>query len=62
RRERGDDSTHLLAWTSEGTTVALRLRIQSATAIDANGQGKRGLRGVQLPAAIAGASAVTAAP
>jgi type VI secretion system protein ImpL len=60
RRERGDDGTHVLAWTNDGTTVALRLRIISAARVDADGQGKPGLRGVQLPERIAGAVAEVA--
>jgi type VI secretion system protein ImpL len=62
RRERGEDGTHVLAWTQEGTTVALRLRILSSANVDAEGEHKRGLRGVRLPATIAGNTVAEMAP
>lgn len=62
RRERGEDGTHVLSWTHEDTTVALRLRILSSANVDAEGERKRGLRGVRLPSTIAGKTVAEVTP
>lgn len=62
RPERGDDGTHLLSWTQDATTVAVRLRILSNSNLDAEGGRKRGLLGVRLPSVIAGRQIAEAAP
>jgi type VI secretion system protein ImpL len=53
-RKRADDGTHILSWSREGLSVGMRLKIVSTAQVDADGERKRGLRGVQLPAIVAG--------
>jgi type VI secretion system protein ImpL len=53
-RRRTDDGTHVLAWSRDGITVGMRLKIVSTSEVDADGAQKRGLRGTQLPSFIAG--------
>ena len=53
-RKRADDDTHTLSWSRDGLTVGMRLKIVSTAQVDADGARKRGLRGVQLPAMVAG--------
>jgi type VI secretion system protein ImpL len=53
-RKRADDGTHILSWSRDGMTVGMRLKIVSTAQVDADGARKRGLRGVQLPAMVAG--------
>ncbi|SKB88214.1 type VI secretion system membrane subunit TssM [Luteibacter sp. 22Crub2.1] len=61
QRQRADDGTHVLAWSKDGLVVGLRLKIVNAAPVDADGARKRGLRGTQLPAYIAGMNHAVAA-